>query len=34
MKTYTILFAQDIPHYGSVEIEAKNDADALRRAKK
>lgn len=34
MKTYTTLFAQDIPHYGSVEIEAKNDADALRRAKK
>ena len=34
MKTYTVLFAQDIPHYGSVEIEAKNDADALRRAKK
>ena len=34
MRTYTILFAQDIPHYGSVEIEAKNDADALRRAKK
>lgn len=34
MKTYTALFAQDIPHYGSVEIEAKNDADALRRAKK
>ena len=34
MKTYTILFAQDIPHYGSVEIEAKNNADALRRAKK
>jgi len=34
MKTYTILFAQDIPHYGFVEIEAKSDADALRRAKK
>lgn len=34
MKTYTVLFAQDIPHYGSVEIEANNDADALRRAKK
>ena len=34
MKTYRVLFAQDIPHYGSVTIEAKNDAGALRRAKK
>jgi hypothetical protein len=33
MKAYTVLFAQDIPHYGSVQIEAKNDADALRQAK-
>lgn len=32
-KTYSILFAQDVPHYGFVEIEAKDDAQALRRAK-
>jgi hypothetical protein len=31
--TYSILFAQDVPHYGFVEIEAKDDAQALRRAK-
>jgi hypothetical protein len=34
MKIYTVLFAQDIPHYGSVQIEAKDDADALRQAKR
>jgi hypothetical protein len=33
MKTYTVIFAQDVPHYGSVEIEAKNDEAAIRRAK-
>jgi hypothetical protein len=25
MKTYSVLFAQDIPHYGSVDIEAESD---------
>jgi len=33
MKTYTLLCAEDVPHYGSTEIEAKNDADAIRIAK-
>jgi hypothetical protein len=30
---YTVVSAQDVPHYGSVEIEAENDTDALTRAK-
>jgi len=30
MKTYTALCAEDIPHYGSTDIEAENDADAIR----
>jgi hypothetical protein len=29
MKTYTVLFAQDVPHFGSVEIAATGDEDAL-----
>ncbi len=33
MKTYTILFAEDVPHYGTAEIRAKNDAAALEAAK-
>ena len=33
MKTYTILCAEDVPHYGSTDIEAENDADAVRIAK-
>ena len=33
MKTYTILFAEDVPCYGTVEIEAENDAAALDAAK-
>lgn len=33
MKTYSVLFAQDIPHYGSVEIEAESDTAALEAAK-
>lgn len=33
MKTYTILFAEDVPHYGTVEIEARNVAAALKAAK-
>ena len=26
MKTYTVHYAEDVPHYGSAEIEAENDA--------
>jgi hypothetical protein len=33
MKTYSVLFAEDIPHYGIAHIKAKNDADALKAAK-
>jgi len=33
MKTYTVLFAEDVPHYGTVEIEAKDDNAALEVAK-
>ena len=33
VKTYSILFAQDVPHYGSVEIEAENVTAALNAAK-
>jgi hypothetical protein len=29
MKTYTILYAQDIPHYGSVELEAESDEHVI-----
>lgn len=34
MKNYSVLFALDIPHYGSVEIEAADDAAALDAAKR
>jgi hypothetical protein len=33
MKAYSILFAQDVPHYGTAEIVAANDAEALAQAK-
>ena len=33
MKTYTVLFAQDVPHYGSIEIAATGDEDALAKAR-
>jgi hypothetical protein len=33
MKTYTVLFAEDVPHYGTVEIEAEDDNAALEVAK-
>lgn len=33
MKTYSVLYAEDVPHYGSAEIEAENDADAIAKAK-
>ncbi|MCL5670811.1 MAG: hypothetical protein M1423_05865 [Acidobacteria bacterium] len=32
MKTYTVLYAEDVPHYGTAEIEAENDAEAIARA--
>ena len=33
MKTYSILLAQDIPHYGTTEVEAADATEALARAK-
>jgi hypothetical protein len=33
MKTYAILFAEDVPHYGFAEIEAEDDAAAIEAAK-
>ncbi len=33
MKTYTVLFAQDVPHYGQVEITATGDEEALAKAR-
>jgi hypothetical protein len=33
MKTYTVLFAEDVPHYGAAQIEAENDAAAVEAAK-
>jgi hypothetical protein len=33
MKTYTVLFAQDVPHYGQVEIAATGDLEALAKAR-
>jgi hypothetical protein len=33
MKTYTILYAEDVPHYASVKIKAESDEDAIRLAK-
>ncbi len=32
MKTYTILYAEDVPHYGTREIEVANDGLAIARA--
>lgn len=29
LKTYTVVFAEDVPHYGSTEIAATDDAHAL-----
>lgn len=34
MKTYSVLFALDVPHYGSVALEARNDVAALRAAQR
>jgi hypothetical protein len=33
MKTYSVLFAEDVPHYGTAEIKAKDDTAALEAAK-
>jgi hypothetical protein len=33
MKTYSVLFAEDVPHYGVAEIEAEDDTAALDAAK-
>jgi len=33
MKTYSVLFAEDVPHYGVAQIEAEDDAAALEAAK-
>jgi hypothetical protein len=33
MKTYTALFAEDVPHYCAVEIEAETDEQAIKQAK-
>ena len=32
MKTYTVLYAEDVPHYGTAEVEAGNDAEAIAKA--
>jgi hypothetical protein len=34
MKPYSVLYAEDVPHYCTVEIEAESDEDALRKAKR
>jgi hypothetical protein len=33
MKTYFVLFAEDVPHYGMAHIRAKNDVAALETAR-
>lgn len=33
MKTYTVLYAEDVPHYGTVDIDAKSDQAAIAIAK-
>ena len=33
LKTYSVLFAEDVPHYGFAEIEAEDDVAALEAAK-
>lgn len=32
-KTYSVLYAEDVPHYGTLEIEAATDAQAIAAAK-
>ena len=33
MKTYSVLFAEDVPHYGTAHLEAEDDAAALEAAR-
>jgi hypothetical protein len=33
MKTYTVLYAEDVPHYATVEIQAASDEEAVAVAK-
>src|SRR5580658_4769949 len=33
MKTYTVLFAEDVPHYCTVDIEAESREQAIEKAK-
>jgi len=33
MKTYSVLFSEDVPHYGTAQLEAEDDADALEAAR-
>jgi len=32
MKTYTVLYAEDVPHYSAVEVEALDTFDAITKA--
>jgi len=32
MKTYTVLYAEDVPHYAAVDIEALDTVDAIAKA--
>jgi hypothetical protein len=34
MKTYTVLYAEDVPHYAQGEVEARGPKDAIARARK
>ena len=34
MKTYTVTFAEDVPYYRTLEIDAENDEQAITKAKK
>jgi hypothetical protein len=34
MKTYSVLYAEDVPHYATGEIEARTDKAAIRKARK
>ncbi len=34
MKTYTVIYAEDVPHYAQGEVEARNPKDAIARARK
>jgi hypothetical protein len=34
MKTYTVLYAEDVPHYSFGEIEARSDKSAIAKARK